>query len=282
MIKHFYKVFCCFIFFCVTINCYSWWSLGHEIVANIAYQQLTPKAKIKVDNLLKEFIKVTPGVTSFEQMAVWADTLYWKQKIYLTFGWHFIDNPYRADNVSSRFYTHSNNAVWAVNNILRSFTDNQASTYEQARMLAFLAHIVGDLHQPLHNVSRISVTHPEGDKGGNDFQIIFNGNRVKLHEVWDNAFGEFDCEDSLTTVKKMSTAISTSYPPSYFGSRINALAPEVWSKEGFENAVKVVYKTKENGIPDTRYLAESKELIKAEIALAGYRLANILNNLFNK
>jgi len=37
--------------------------------------------------------------------------------------------------------------------------------------LTWLIHLVGDVHQPLHCVARITKGDPEGDKGGNDVKL---------------------------------------------------------------------------------------------------------------
>ena len=41
--------------------------------------------------------------------------------------------------------------------------------------LRLLIHYVGDLHQPLHATSRYTESHPNGDRGGNDFHLTPNG-----------------------------------------------------------------------------------------------------------
>jgi hypothetical protein len=45
--------------------------------------------------------------------------------------------------------------------------------------LKFVVHFVGDIHQPLHAGSR-------DDKGGNTFQVQFNGKGSNLHRLWDS------------------------------------------------------------------------------------------------
>jgi hypothetical protein len=42
-----------------------------------------------------------------------------------------------------------------------------------------VVHFVGDVHQPLHAGNR-------DDKGGNDYQVQFEGKGGNLHRVWDS------------------------------------------------------------------------------------------------
>src|SRR5262249_476652 len=53
-------------------------------------------------------------------------------------------------------------------------------------------HLIGDIHQPLHNVAYFS-NDPEfleGDLGGNKFGVRINGRKWKLHTYWDDLLGE--------------------------------------------------------------------------------------------
>ncbi len=57
--------------------------------------------------------------------------------------------------------------------------------------MVFLEHFVGDIHQPLHVISRITNGCAE-DKGGNDFCFRESKTsycRKNLHALWDNALG---------------------------------------------------------------------------------------------
>jgi len=58
-------------------------------------------------------------------------------------------------------------------------------------MYRTLIHLVGDIHQPLHAVSRYTKAHPGGDAGGNLFYIKYN-NIHNLHALWDAQVGLSD------------------------------------------------------------------------------------------
>ena len=48
----------------------------------------------------------------------------------------------------------------------------------RAETLRFVVHFVGDLHQPLHDEGN-------GDKGGNERHVVFDGHPDNLHWIWD-------------------------------------------------------------------------------------------------
>ena len=50
--------------------------------------------------------------------------------------------------------------------------------------LAWLLHLVGDVHQPLHSSARVTDREPDGDRGGNDFAID-DLEAPNLHAYWD-------------------------------------------------------------------------------------------------
>ena len=53
-------------------------------------------------------------------------------------------------------------------------------------MLMYLIHLIGDIHQPLHNASLVDEKHPKGNLGGNDFLIETTNSQIKnLHSYWD-------------------------------------------------------------------------------------------------
>lgn len=272
-----------FIVLCLfSCSSFSWWGLGHMAVADIAYQNLTPSARNKVDQMVVDFQKVYPEVNSFQKMSKWPDALYSQQKIYLYFHWHFIDIPFSADQTPVKKHIFSDNIVKVITQITRSFKDGRVTNgYERARLLALLTHFVGDIHQPLHTVSRFSSAHPDGDRGGNQYVIIDKSKQSNLHKLWDSGFGLYDNDNaSQEEIRALTNTITATYPRAYFGERmINELNPDTWTDEGMKNAVNYVYTTPEHKAPSIDYWNMGKKVTSEQVALAGYRLAQMLNQL---
>lgn len=271
-----------FIFSIFTINSFAWWDTGHMVIAEIAYQNLKPEVKNKVDNLVEVFRKEHPDVQTFPQMAAWPDALHSQQKILLYYHWHFIDIPLSGDGTHPhKNIIYSDNVAWAIRTITRSFSNHQAHIDEKARLLTFLIHTIGDIHQPLHTVSRVTAALPDGDEGGNIYPVFYNGQQINLHQLWDKGFGLYDDADKTPKhIREIANTITTLYPINYFGQRINNLNVENWLKEGMSNAQKFVYVTPVNQQPSAIYCENGKKLVAEQSALAGYRLANLLNQLF--
>lgn len=259
---------------------YAWNALGHMVVANIAYQHLEPAAKTKVDNLVAILNEQYKDMSSFEHMAYWPDTLR-MQKIETYTRWHYIDAAFSNDGTPLKNLTDTDNAVWALENIKKVVKNNKANPYERSRFLAFFIHIVGDLHQPLHTVSYISAAHPDGDQGGNLYFVNYNNKRVNLHKIWDGGFALFAGQNNNQQASHIANTIMARYPQAYFSNQINEINPDNWAKEGLENAKKYAYSTPPDQPVSSHYVEAGQQFAEQNVALAGYRLAVLLNQLLS-
>ena len=78
-------------------------------------------------------------------------------------------------------------------NILTALAENQRIVREakdpdkRAIALAWLFHLVGDIHQPLHTVQLFTREYPNGDRGGNEVCVRVAADRaaIDLHRLWD-------------------------------------------------------------------------------------------------
>jgi hypothetical protein len=57
----------------------------------------------------------------------------------------------------------------------------------KAIALAWLFHLVGDIHQPLHTAQLFTMEYPNGDRGGNEICIRMTqaAQPMDLHRFWD-------------------------------------------------------------------------------------------------
>ena len=67
-------------------------------------------------------------------------------------------------------------------------------------MYRALIHFVGDIHQPLHCVSRYTKNRPDGDRGGNEFKLPDTLYK-NLHLLWD-ALVKFDDSKDKVIIKR--------------------------------------------------------------------------------
>lgn len=264
------------------LSSFAWNALGHMLVAKIAYQELTPQVRDKVDDIVSYLHQEYPEMATFVNIAYWPDAIR-GQKIETYTHWHYIDNAFTLDGTPLKNLVDTDNAVWAFTNIENVVQNNRANPHERARFLSFLVHITADLHQPLHTVSLISALHPDGDKGGNAYRVRVGKNDVdaiNLHKLWDEGLGEFSGSQNIADAATIAASITARYPKNSFdATQLNDLKPEDWAKEGMQNAKQYVYTTPENQVVSNEYIDAGKHISEQEIALAGYRLAALLNTL---
>lgn len=258
---------------------FAWNSTGHMVIAEIAYQQLDPVVKSKVDDLVEKMQQEYPNILNFVDMATWADNLR-SQRIDVYAHWHYIDQAFSTDGTPLVNLTDSDNAVYVMKSIQLAIKNERANTFERARFLAFLEHIMGDLHQPLHTVSNVSELTPNGDKGGNAYYVTYNGKKESLHYLWDSGLGIFNHDPTLENAAEIAKKITSDYPESYFGDRASDLSMDTITKEGLENARQMAYSVPMYENITEQYVANSQQLAEQQAAIAGYRLAKLLGLLF--
>jgi hypothetical protein len=235
-------------------NAHAWSADGHRLIAELAQVQLTPAAAAEVDRLLG----LEPGAT-IVSVSTWAD----EKRSGATAPLHYVNLPegdcsYRRhrDCPDGRCVVEAITAKLA---ILRS----TAPDAERLSALKWVVHLVGDVHQPLH-VGLAS------DKGGNLFQLRAFGRGSNLHAVWDG-------ELIRRRVGGLSRLLQDASSASPIGSR--AAAPAQWARES------CIVRSAAGFYPDGRtvgptYAEQWDGALLAQLALAGRRLANVLNDAF--
>jgi S1/P1 Nuclease len=289
----------------------AWNSTGHRLIAAIAYDHLTPKTRARVDALIRQhpdyekiFCRDAPADpvararAAFITAAVWPDQIKGDPRFYdetranatptpLLPGfpdmarhtiWHYYDTPYTPDGAEPE-QQKPPHALSELNRIIPLIGTKAdvppTSSSNPVYLLPWLEHIEGDVHQPLHCVSRMLKSMPKGDAGGNS--VYITGTSRNLHSLWDGAAGRDDTE--AYAVKYIAEA-TAAHPAKGRQEK----KPEKWIHEGYGLAVSDVYTfgletgTREKPITlPPGYEANAAKVAQQRIAIAGYRLAAVLN-----
>jgi hypothetical protein len=145
--------------------------------------------------------------------------------------------------------------------------------------LVWLLHVEGDVHQPLHDVSRLTKHivdrngKPTSDLGGN--LCIVDG-YTNLHAVWDDLLG-VTREEAYINWMAARLKKENKRPAAL------SLDPHEWILEGFALAKEKAYSmpadvgTRDNPFRRTpSYEAASVQLAQQRAAIGAYRLAAVL------
>jgi S1/P1 Nuclease len=291
----------------------TWNGRGHMMVAAVAYQKLNQATKDRVDSLLllnpdrDNWLDLIPASTPpakvkmvFMVAATWADRIK-SDPDYHTDGthngnrppndptagqnigyddlarhkdWHFVDLPFSDDNTTLPSVPAPNTGtqIAKFRAVLNSVSNDPNVDKLKSYDLSWLLHLVGDLHQPLHSTTRVSATDLDGDDGGNGVKLTSPAN---LHTFWDGVLGGGDAPwTALNAIVALQDAPK---------SAANDLNVSDWIKESFDAAEHTAYKSPPIGAgagPFTLTMAygtAARNLAQKRIALAGARLAKLLN-----
>ena len=254
----------------------AWGPKGHAIVADIASSRLTPIAKQNLQLLL--------GSDSLASISSWADSV--RKERDESYDWHFVDIPKDAPGFSEErdcfrpqdkhkdaLTDHHNCVVDRIEMFQKILGDEGASHADRLEALKWLAHFVGDLHQPLHAIDEA--------RGGNDIKLAVFGSPkcgdydCNLHWAWDTLLLEHAGYSEEEYVGQLNTLISQKHLENQAGG-----TAADWANESHVQA-RHIMEAKPAAIDDAYYQANI-ELVDQKLALAGLRLATLLNNTLGK
>lgn len=264
--------------FCIihSVCVFSWNALGHRLVAQIAYNHMTAHAKQVFNQYNQSMDKVYKPQT-WANAAVWLDTLRYQDVAWFS-TMHYVDMPF-SDSPRQLPAVQDINALWAMRQSKRLLLNKYATDFDKGTALRVILHIVGDLHQPLHTATRISNEFPQGDRGGNLVPVNTHRIAKNLHTYWDRGGGLLMTKRRYTDIQvtKTTSNIEARWPCHLSMMDIN---PSHWVLESHALAVNKVYKElPENNVPDKYYQRLTKKITEQQLALAGCRLAAILNQI---
>ncbi len=277
------KILISFCLLCYVSSVWAWNYTGHRVIGKIAYQQLTPAAKQRVDQLIPILGQYYSRDMDFSKAAIWPDLLKGHQ-VNAFNHWHYINIPIRHGNIKAPHPRHSDNVVWAIQQSEQVLSSPRSNDFEKALFLSFLIHFVGDIHQPMHCASLYSSQFPDGDRGGSLFTIK-SPIADNLHQYWDSGLGLFlntpqRYPSQAALIDGLVADITAAYPPADFADAISNVDPDSWAQESHQIAATNVYLIGKDTTPTKQYTEEGQVIAKQRAALAGYRLAAILNQTF--
>lgn len=197
--------------------------------------------------------------------------------------WHYIDLPFSTDGTPLPDSPPIPNALTQIAKFRKSISDPGISPSVRAYQLAWLIHLVGDVHQPLHCASRFANAQRDqqtgrfiGDQGGN--LVVLKDGRT-LHAYWDGLLGDADDQASVSALARDLMNSVKKETPAQMNER-------EWVATSFQIAKTFVYgfggagTVESPAIVDGDYQSEAKRIARVRAALAGYRLAAVLENSF--
>ena len=255
---------------------FSWSAKGHAIIGDIASARLM--------SVTKKNVKLLLGEDTLGSIASWADDV--RKDRDASYGWHFVSIPKDATGFSdardcfhpdekhpSSQTDHQNCVVDRIEMFEKVLADENASRTDRIEALKFLVHFVGDIHQPLHAIDEA--------RGGNDIKVTVFGSGdcgkypCNLHGVWDYSLVEHTGYAEDQYVHHLQELIRTNHLEEKPTGR-----PEDWANESLQDARKII--ADHGASIDEGYYQANIKLVDERLALAGVRLAAVLNDTLGK
>ena len=302
------------IIFIFAAPAFAWDDAGHKLSAYIAWQQMSPDVREKVTKILLSApedsdlsVFYLPSSRSVEARkrelfmiaATWADIVRDRDfkvryEKYHKGNWHYADTFWTLENGKVKILENPNEdggkAVEKLFDFEKVLKDATASDADKAIAIAWILHLGGDIHQPLHTSARVTELEPKGDQGGNLFLLTPKDtprqDQVNLHWFWDSIVGrnierKNDACDA-DYLPPIASQMMKNYPFATVQNRLSLGKFDVWQQESFRIASTEVFPTSliRNQMPSEKYQKNAFKIAEQQIALAGYRLGAMLNQIF--
>ena len=241
---------------------FGWGQKGHDTVAYIAENHLSPEVAAKVTALLDGH--------SLVYYANWMDNASHTPDYAFTSTWHYVNVDEEEQTYAQSEKHPKGDVVVAINEIVSRLKNGGLSPERDKVDLMMLIHLVGDMHCPTHSYF----------PGPRCFwECTLNGKPQKsFHSVYDKMpeliYGEMSAEE---VAERIDTCKRREIKKIQSGSLYD------WVRDCADNNA-VIYRwnpvNTETLDPNTVEL--SHELVDIQMRNAGYRLAYLLNEYFGE
>jgi hypothetical protein len=260
----------------VATPAWSWGPLGHQAICDAAWRSSSAATKKIIASAAKRM-----GYNTFASGCVWADHIRGKKKYDALKRLHYMNVP-KTQNLLDKdpcgdlHLKKPSCILSAITFYSKRWFDTQLSRRERDEALLFMAHFIGDIHQPLH-------VGFADDRGGTRKKIIFDGRILSLHRFWDTEV--LSC-DSKQSWRQLGQQLYKTHRHYYAGTQVVtasqktpdssplSLEPRVWAQESYD-LTREIYQSL-NTQPSGDYCLVFHDASIKRLELASLRLVRAL------
>ena len=229
--------------------CFAWGRSGHRIIGHLAENQLNDKAKTEVKRIL--------GDESLSDASTWVDDVLNDDRYKNLDNWHYAKKDIELPD----------NAVHQYDHFVEVLKNKDASAKDRVLALRVIAHIVGDMHNPIHCAYM-------KDQAGHKVKMVWKHphSKTNLHKVWDTDMIKMRMLDDDHYAQQLESNLSN-----YDYKKWQNMDANVWVKES-QTYLDQVYDFKHSHI-DKDYYNQNITIVDMRMTQAGVRLAYVLNQI---
>ena len=283
----------------------AWDAGGHMLTAEIAWQRLQPGVRAKVSALVaklpNEYNAGQPY--NFVTAPAWMDDMRSMPK----YPWsklHYVTLEYTATGTPV-VIPEPPHILSGIEECIAALKAPATPEDRRVEALGMLVHFVGDIHQPLH------ATDWAGDRGGNGYLIVgipFSDLMPKmvanLHTFWDKAY-RFDTKAGKPAelwrspeikarpnapgqgvIAEQAKELMLRFPAASLYQLAEPGGALAWARESHTIGCLAAYPQRPYPAADEpaaltpEFIGKAHEIAGQRVTLAGYRLGNLLNEIF--
>ena len=243
----------------VSISLSAYDGVGHRIVASIAYQNLTEKARNQADAIL--------GKRGIIHESTWADEIRSDKKYDYSYPWHYQnlrDSLTTADLKTALENPKSDgeHLFYAID-LMKSRLKKDKT---DAEALKFLVHFMADLHQPMH-LGR------KEDLGGNKVDWKWFGKTINLHSLWDG----YMIENQKLSYSEFSQYLQDKFEPRKAEFKKFSVVQSIEASYALRTQI---YQYDKSDTNNYHYVYRFAESLDEMLYRGGIQLANLLNKIY--
>ena len=245
----------------VTVSsAFGWHDKGHRVVALIAEANLAPETRKRIQEIL-------PVATTLADAAVWPD--HEGRSIGDLNPLHYVSIAENAEGYDqARDCPERDCMVEALKWFLANLADKNTPTIIKRMALRYVAHLVGDMHQPLHT-GRLK------DRDGAEIKVSYRGLTTNLHYFWDTDLVEMEAGTPAELAERLGAAVSREER-----LRWRSGGPVQWTDESLMLVRSRAYSFGQSVELSDQYVELARPVVRTRLAQAGIRLAWLLNSAF--
>ncbi|MFQ6372066.1 S1/P1 nuclease [Shewanella sp. YIC-542] len=256
--------YCCLLLMICAGQVHAWGATGHQALCQAAYELTAPSTQKALDALTAK----QGQYASFAQVCTWADDI----KKDPQWAW---SKPLHYINVN-RDETDLQQANCSKGCVLHAVAEQQQLLQQNPQnwqALFFLAHFVGDLHQPLH------VSYAD-DWGGNKTTVTFFGEAANLHGIFDYGIIGHIAGDDWAALGKQLAINAQKMPLSQATSAPTLATFTQWGNESLAFTRQIYADYQPHAVLGQDYEDKYAPVITRQLEKGAQRLAQMLDRIY--
>ena len=258
----------------------AWGRDGHRTVCEIAWQELSPAAR----NAVRELLPESGRYRRFSEACLWADNVRRRVARYAEDDdRHFLNIADGDTRLDLPRQCPQTCVVEAIDLYQRILQGEVVSNRSGRDALLFLAHYVGDVHQPLHAGYR-------SDVGGNKLAVRYYGGdprctwehgyrscEFNLHRAWDSLLiGDLIGQEGSWEPYALALhgRVEQAQRETWLASK-----PADWAQESIDLVTQEIYPFEDGAYVGRSYSRRHSTHVELRLQQAGVRLGGLLKAL---